>query len=735
MSFISLVPAIYFNVKSYGALGDGTTDDTAAILSAIAAAVVNGGTVFFPPGVFYHLTDIALTNINNVSIKGAGRSGILKSGNSTTCNGIAISGCSHISVSDLQINGNKSNMSGGINYKIQQGIFITGSDDVTVERCYIHDCYSSGIMANGNNTNLFIKNNRMVACFDNQIYVRANDLTPYTACSNGTISGNICSGGSYSGIQVLGSSYYTIENNICFNNGPTAGQGDGIGSEGASYITITGNVCYNNGVQGIQSRFTNEVGTAQISSHIIIKGNECYNNTNAGGDNGGIGVNDSDDVLVEGNLVYGNTFGININGGNGNGVTNCKIIGNKVRNNSDSGIRLTPGNASTFILEDNESTDNGGDNLYTNVRIHVNGGVYARAATSKEGIHFASGSDGSTVNNIEAFDGHDNGILIDSPVANIEVRNSTFDNITTTNQARALYESSGAGPTRMVNCRIKNQATAPYFFTHPASYYTDDITPLQGIMRFPSILTYDGSATYATAPDAAALDMTAAVSIELWYNPLPSQNGFATLLGKNSQYYLEGSSTGTDLKWQFFTNVSGSDRGSGLMNTALTPGRLNHLVCTYDSVTHQQKIYVNGVLDYTNTLSGLGSYTIGTSTNLLYIGTRQGFTTTRNAKGQMGEMRIWNAALSATDVANHYNNGLDTTTTTTGVLVARWKSNEGTGTSLVDSAGTNTGTITSATWNYPFTPYNQRPLLATGASHTVDDVITVLQNLGIVRQV
>ncbi len=41
-----------FNVKAYGANGNGTTDDTAAIQAAITAAVVTGGTVFFPPGTY-----------------------------------------------------------------------------------------------------------------------------------------------------------------------------------------------------------------------------------------------------------------------------------------------------------------------------------------------------------------------------------------------------------------------------------------------------------------------------------------------------------------------------------------------------------------------------------------------------------------------------------------------------------------------------------------------------------
>jgi hypothetical protein len=45
------MPAL-FDVQTYGAVGDGTTDDTAAIQSAIDATPANGGVVFFPPGTY-----------------------------------------------------------------------------------------------------------------------------------------------------------------------------------------------------------------------------------------------------------------------------------------------------------------------------------------------------------------------------------------------------------------------------------------------------------------------------------------------------------------------------------------------------------------------------------------------------------------------------------------------------------------------------------------------------------
>lgn len=61
-----------FNVKgsAYGAVGDGTTDDRAAIAAAITAAAVSGGVVFFPPGTYRCNT--GLTVPYNVSLLGCG---------------------------------------------------------------------------------------------------------------------------------------------------------------------------------------------------------------------------------------------------------------------------------------------------------------------------------------------------------------------------------------------------------------------------------------------------------------------------------------------------------------------------------------------------------------------------------------------------------------------------------------------------------------------------------------
>jgi len=470
-----------FDVKEFGASGDGFSDDWGAIQKIINHAVdAKGGTLYFPAGVYMLSRDIVIP-LSDMSIRGCGTSSILRMLPKASSNVITVKGLNRISISDIQIDGNKANVAQiAIQYTKLSGIWLQNCNGVTIKNCYIHDSYVSGIMANGGCSNLIISNNRLENNFDNQIYIRAQDQSPYTPCTYGTINANECNNGSFSGIQVLGSSYFAITGNTCHGNGPTQGQGDGIGSEGASHITISGNTCSNNGVQGIQTRYTSETGTNQVSSHIAITGNEVYGNVSPNGDSGGIGINDTDDVVVAGNIVYGNGIGINVNNGTGLGVNHCQIIGNSVRANSGSGsisgISINPGTGTDFICQDNYSTDNAGDNLYATARVIIQGGVYARAAANKEGLHLSTGSDNSVVDGAMIYDNGDNGIEIDGNAAGIEIRNCLFNNYTTTAQARALQEQAGAGPTRMVNCRILNQHNNPYTFNNAASGFFDEQT-------------------------------------------------------------------------------------------------------------------------------------------------------------------------------------------------------------------------------------------------------------------
>jgi len=72
-----------FNVKDYGAVGDGVTDDTAAISAAVTALNLNGGGVlYFPVGTYLTTATISL-NPDSAIIRGDGQfSSLLKSSNS-----------------------------------------------------------------------------------------------------------------------------------------------------------------------------------------------------------------------------------------------------------------------------------------------------------------------------------------------------------------------------------------------------------------------------------------------------------------------------------------------------------------------------------------------------------------------------------------------------------------------------------------------------------------------------
>lgn len=83
----------FFNIKSYGAVGDGTTDDTASINAAIAALnAAGGGCLYLPAGV-YKITSQPTTITTDVKIMGDGVQVVQVNLNS--CSGFKIDQSSH----------------------------------------------------------------------------------------------------------------------------------------------------------------------------------------------------------------------------------------------------------------------------------------------------------------------------------------------------------------------------------------------------------------------------------------------------------------------------------------------------------------------------------------------------------------------------------------------------------------------------------------------------------------
>lgn len=129
-------------------------------------------------------------------------------------------------------------------------------------------------------------------------------------------------------------------------------------------------------------------------------------------------------------------------------------------------------------------------------------------------------------------------------------------------------------------------------------------------------------------------------------------------------------------------------------------GNWHQILWTYDGAT-TVKLYIDGVLRKTGTLGvaiNTGAY------NALYYGKGKtsGGADTYFTYGLLDELAIFNAELTANEVANYFLlNQLPAS------AVLRWPVQEGSGTSVADVIGTNTGTITAATWNQ-ITPFKER---------------------------
>jgi hypothetical protein len=74
----------FVNVVDYGAVGDGSTDDSAAFQSAIDALELTGGTLWLPPNLSYVVKDITINSLYPVWIRSEMCNHILAGGGTTT---------------------------------------------------------------------------------------------------------------------------------------------------------------------------------------------------------------------------------------------------------------------------------------------------------------------------------------------------------------------------------------------------------------------------------------------------------------------------------------------------------------------------------------------------------------------------------------------------------------------------------------------------------------------------
>ena len=162
-----------------------------------------------------------------------------------------------------------------------------------------------------------------------------------------------------------------------------------------------------------------------------------------------------------------------------------------------------------------------------------------------------------------------------------------------------------------------------------------------------SALSFDGVGDYVDCGNPSSLTITGnAVTLEAWINP-NNLTRYENIIAKYNYsldmgFMLIHSDAGT---LDFYV---GNDTSHVAVesNVPLSYGVLQHVVAVYDGV--DLRIYVNGVLSCTPVAC---SFKIAATDQSCYIGHANGY---NNFTGNIDEVRIYNRALSATEVSKDY---------------------------------------------------------------------------------
>jgi hypothetical protein len=295
MQKIDNIIQVHRNVKDYGAIGNGTADDTIAIQTCLDL----GGNIYFPPGT-YLVSGVTVTK-NYTRLYGAGGLSKIKLKNGSNKAVITVmstptnSFIFHPIIELLYIEGNRFNQTSGSNV---DGILLRKSINARILNVEIYDCYQTGIRLLGTpivlTVDTWIINCKIYDCLENGIdmssysatlLAQGNIIGPINKNVEGSkaciyidnvdarIIGNHCFAGRQANIFVTGSA----NNAQILDNHFESARKHGIELVGAKNVIIKGNLVVKN------SRGNNNAATySGIYLRISDVGVKCRNITIVG---------------------------------------------------------------------------------------------------------------------------------------------------------------------------------------------------------------------------------------------------------------------------------------------------------------------------------------------------------------------------------------------------------------------------------------------------------------------
>lgn len=316
------VPERVIDVKDFGAVGDGSTNDVTAITAAIAA-LTNNSALYFPPGKYRINGGLpAFANLTNVAVFGdAAELYNTWAGNTL----VFESTCSGIDVRNLRFTGNASVRANGIHIRCH-------ADNVAITNCYFQGCSDFGVFIGHDD----------IADVARNVYVEANIF-------EATLG---------DGVHVMNAENVVIADNVFRNTGD-----DSIGiiadypARNPKYVTISGNLINNSASRGIAVAEADEVhivgnqiqissgaaidvgrynSTTFYNSRIIVQGNKINLSTSGGaGPRGAVWMKFSNQSVVQANQIVDTQAGSAIS------FLDCSdllIADNHIRNAPSRGI-------------------------------------------------------------------------------------------------------------------------------------------------------------------------------------------------------------------------------------------------------------------------------------------------------------------------------------------------------------------------------------------------------------
>jgi uncharacterized repeat protein (TIGR02543 family) len=335
------------DVKSIGAKGDGVTDDTAALQSAVEQVAGTGGTVFVPDGTYIinPITHLNLKSNMNLSMA----SGAVLKAKPVSSDSYAVvnlNGISNVTITGGTIQGERDQHSGTTG-QWGHGFTILGSDHVTITGTTSKNCWGDGFYVGANGTtpcsvirmtNVLADNNRR----QGMSIIHANDMI-IDHCTFKNTGGQAPE----AGIDIEPNenntvSNVTIQNSTISNNGRTGitlykNHNAKWVNSFVTDITITGCIIDNNVSANLGSM-----------SGILIDGPTAYTITNnfvRNNGHHGVYLFVTNGSTVTGNTITGNAaYGVVL----ASGTSNNKFTNNTIQNNTG-GTLLNQGTNNTII--------------------------------------------------------------------------------------------------------------------------------------------------------------------------------------------------------------------------------------------------------------------------------------------------------------------------------------------------------------------------------------------------